>query len=159
MYIDQAFLNNSGVLVTDPADNTKFLWQGFAAGVEVNGSAEITALAVGDINGDAAVDLVVGIAGAPNTLYLNKGAELDADGKPVLNARQQPTWLGFGPAQPITADAGATSSVAVGDVDNDGDLDVVVGVKDAANKVTATPGTAPSRSKARAVWRWPRSRA
>ena len=71
-----------------------------------------TCLAVGDVNHDGWKDLVVGNSNAPNRVYLN-----DGDGDPFDSA----TVLD------LTSDAGDTRGVAVGDVDDDGDMDLVVG--------------------------------
>lgn len=69
-------------------------------------------VALGDMDGDGRLDVVVGNDGQPNRLYLNDGAGDPFD-----------TTTGTD----ITADANYTSSVAVGDVDGDGDPDVVAG--------------------------------
>jgi len=67
----------------------------------------VDATAVGDLNGDAALDIVIGSSDSPNFIYLN-------DGQGNFPHRQA-----FGSADSETV------HVALGDLDNDGDLDVV----------------------------------
>jgi hypothetical protein len=75
-------------------------------------SASTTSLALADVDGDGDLDLVVGNYGsAQNRVYLNNGSGTFAD----FTATQFP----------MIGDS--TSSVTLGDVDGDGDLDLVVG--------------------------------
>ncbi len=74
-------------------------------------------VAMGDINGDGDLDLIVGNNGQ-NMIYLNDGSSSFSDvGHP------------FGPF------GNPTLSVAVGDLDNDGDLDLVTGNDDQDDSV------------------------
>jgi len=66
----------------------------------------------GDVDGDGDLDLVAGDRFKPNRLYLNNGT---AD-----------PWGGISGSD-ITADSDPTFSVALGDMDGDGDLDLVAG--------------------------------
>jgi len=75
-----------------------------------SGPAKMTeAVALGDINGDGALDLVCGQAGDSLAVYLNTGGSFG----------RFPSWQ--------SADAPTTRSLALGDVDGDGDLDLVCG--------------------------------
>ncbi|MDD9807264.1 MAG: VCBS repeat-containing protein, partial [Gammaproteobacteria bacterium] len=69
------------------------------------------ALALGDLNGDGRPDIVLGKYRAASVFYLNDGSG------------------GFGSAQTLryAGDAALVRSVALGDVDNDGDLDILAG--------------------------------
>jgi hypothetical protein len=67
------------------------------------------AVAWGDMNGDGALDLIVGNEGAPNQIYFNKQGVL----------QKTKVWTDMLPDR--------TTSIALGDVDRDGDLDLVVG--------------------------------
>jgi uncharacterized repeat protein (TIGR01451 family) len=72
---------------------------------------ETTCVAIGDLTGDGRPDIVAGNYRQPNCVYVNNGCSPD-----LWNA------VRLGPA---TNDA--TSCLALGDVNNDGRLDVVVG--------------------------------
>ncbi|MEM7205093.1 MAG: VCBS repeat-containing protein [Planctomycetota bacterium] len=72
---------------------------------------ETTAVAAGDVDGDGDVDLIFGNHGEQNRLYLNDGSGSFTDGTATrLPAFDDETW-----------------ALAVGDVDGDRDLDLVVG--------------------------------
>ena len=85
-------------------------------GIEVGpDDSDVTmALALGDMDGDGDLDVVVGNDEEINKLYLNNGS---AD-----------PFSGVSTGLPIGSnDADASGAIAIGDIDNDGDLDVVVG--------------------------------
>jgi hypothetical protein len=96
---NMVFLNTGGAFTFDPD------W--------TSDSTDYTSSVVlGDVNGDGYLDLVCGNSGSygeSNKLYLNEGDNLSVDA----------AWTS-GPAN-------ATESVALGDVDGDGDLDLVCG--------------------------------
>jgi hypothetical protein len=75
------------------------------------------AVALGDVDGDGDLDLVEGnVANQRNRLYLNNGTPTG-----ITNPFDGVTGVD------VTADAGNTRAVALGDVDGDGELDVVAG--------------------------------
>ncbi|MFC2172917.1 FG-GAP repeat domain-containing protein, partial [Acidobacteriota bacterium] len=78
------------------------------------------AFALGDVDGDQDLDLVAGNYFEPNRIYLNNGTA-----NPFFGAT----------GRDVTADPFSTESTALGDVDRDGDLDLVVGNFFAANRL------------------------
>ncbi len=101
-------------------------------GVDVGSTTDITySLVLGDVNVDGFLDLVVGNWGTPNRLYLNDGAGVfDGDG------------VGIGDATDLLdgLENDATTSIALSDIDNDNDLDVVVGNWGQVNKYYENAG-------------------
>lgn len=78
-------------------------------GTALGGSGN--AIATGDINGDGNIDIVLGKMGsAQNSYYLNDGSGATFSNNLIGNS---------------TFDANDTQQVVLGDVDNDGDLDLV----------------------------------
>ena len=80
----------------------------FSDSLQVLGSDDTVALAVGDLDGDGALDVVSATDDGPGKLWLNDGAGTLSDSTQALGS-------------------GDALSVAVGDVDRDGDLDAVFG--------------------------------
>ena len=79
-------------------------------------SLAVGAIAIGDMNCDGACDIVIGYAGAPGSVFFNKGQGVDF---------QQ---VRFGDGK------GVVYGMALGDLNKDGFLDIVVGISDASNK-------------------------
>ncbi len=87
----------------------------FAVGVNVGTARDTMALALGNLDADTALELVVGTDGG--------GLFVHQFGAGTFNSGASIQGVGFN-----------TSSLALGDVDNDGDLDLVAGNRGQANR-------------------------
>jgi hypothetical protein len=104
-------------------------FRGFASGVDFgNADSKTSSLFLGDLNGDGYLDVVAGNDGETNTLYLNNGVNSDG------------TFRGFANGVVIGSDADFTFALALGDVDSDGDLDVLTGNFSQTNKLYLNNG-------------------
>ena len=91
------------------------------------GADQTWSVAVADMNGDSALDIVVGNRSQQNIVYLNDGAG------EFSNAGAYTRWFGTG--------MDATAITAVGDMNGDGALDIVVGNSGQQNVVYLNDGT------------------
>ncbi len=94
-------------------------------------SAATTSLALGDVDGDGFLDLLVGNSGSASRLYRNKG----------YSTGTSPVWLGFDTTTPVDVGTGATTAVALADVDGDGKLDAILGANGATTKLFVNKGS------------------
>ncbi|MCI0395709.1 MAG: FG-GAP-like repeat-containing protein, partial [Chloroflexi bacterium] len=107
---------NTGKLLEEEADKP---WNSGAI-------RNTSSLAWGDVDGDGDLDLAVGNENQPSEIYRNDG--LDVEGKLKLAL----FWS--------TPTSDTTKSVAWGDIDSDGDLDLAVGNFEQLNKVYQNNG-------------------
>jgi len=96
------------------------------AGTAVGTAQDTTSLALGDVDGDGDLDMVEGNYNQPNRLFLNNGTVEPFNGV---------AGIAVGSAQ-------QTTSLALGDLDSDGDLDLVAGISNEANRLFLNNGTA-----------------
>ncbi|MBN1538183.1 MAG: VCBS repeat-containing protein [Anaerolineales bacterium] len=97
------------------------------SGSDISTDAHATkSLALGDMDGDGYFDLVAGNYNQANRLYLNNGTSDPFNGVSGSN---------------ISADTHNTIAVVLGDVDRDGDLDLLVGNSGQANRLYLNNGT------------------
>ena len=95
--------------------------------MEISSDANQTStLTLGDVDGDGDLDLIEGCLGQPNRLYLHNGTNL-----PFSNV----TGI------EISSAAGQTRGLCLGDVDGDGDLDLITGNEGQVNRLYFNNGT------------------
>jgi hypothetical protein len=117
--------NNGPVqLHLNDGDNTPF---SDSTELQITGSNHtVYALDLGDVDNDGNLDLVLGSGTETNKLFLNSGSGANPF---------------FGVAgQDISADDDLTDAIKLGDIDNDGDLDVIAGNFNAPNKFYLNSG-------------------
>ncbi|MCR4317374.1 MAG: FG-GAP-like repeat-containing protein [Planctomycetes bacterium] len=119
----RVYLNNgAGGFIVQTVDVGSNLLGAHVPGFDVAGVGSSSDIALGDVDGDYDLDCVVANhAGEQQFVYLNNGV-----GGFVLQANDTAANLGTTLAGFDTAGAGDSLGIALGDVDGDGDLDVVV---------------------------------
>ena len=93
------------------------------------GTAQVTrSIILADMDGDGDIDMLEGNAGQANWLFLNNGT--GSTGDPFTGVMP----LGVGTAQ-------STQSIALADMDGDGDIDVMEGIFNQTNRLFLNNGT------------------
>src|SRR3990172_8365531 len=101
--------------------------KGGSNGIDITSDVRNTvSVALGDVDGDGDLDLVTGNVSTPNRLYLNNG---------TINP------FGNTAGIDITTDADHTNTVLLGDVDSDGDLDLVAANNGTPSRLYLNNGT------------------
>jgi hypothetical protein len=117
-FINKYYLNTgSPILPFDPITGT----------VISSDTTQTRAMVLGDLDGDGDLDLVTGNDAQPNRLYLNNGSEDPFAGitYTLITTATHHTW-----------------ALAIGDVDRDGDLDLITGNDGELNQLYLNNGTA-----------------
>ncbi|MEB3292084.1 MAG: DUF4347 domain-containing protein, partial [Synechococcales bacterium] len=111
----QLYLNNGTI---DPFKNV--------TAIDLGGTNQTLAVALGDVNGDRKLDIVLGNFGGASQLLLNNG---------TANPFSNVTPINF-------TNSLTTIAVALGDVNGDGRLDVIFGNEQAPSQIFLNSGTA-----------------
>ena len=91
-----------------------------------NRNDDTQSIAPVDIDGDGDIDIIAGNRNIPNLLYLNNGTTNPFDNIESIS---------------ITSDSDNTESIALGDMDNDGDIDIIAGNRSNPNRLYLNNGT------------------
>jgi hypothetical protein len=110
----------------------QFAWPGSARDFGPPSSTTF-AVAVGDVDGDGDLDIAAGNNSEPNVVYLNNGGGSFYTG--TLDCAAPPTN-----ARCFGTGSDATYSLAMGDIDGDGDLDIAAGNNSEPNVVYLNNG-------------------
>lgn len=148
---------------------------GVAGGTISAATRPTAALALFDADADGDLDLIEGVSGGPNRLYLNDGSG-NFDGGSEFGGAAQTSGLAFGDAdsdgdldlfevnfnevnrlyfnsgqgvfglgESITSDSHPSTAAATGDFDRDGDLDFIVGNSSIPSRLYRNEGILPPK--------------
>lgn len=113
-------VSNTGATEGKPVQSNMIdIYAGFVDTLQSLGVGDSTAIALGDLDGDFDLDIVVANYDQGNRVYINDGAGYFTDSGQSLGSND-------------------STAIALGDIDNDGDLDMVVGNGGFGLRVIAT---------------------
>jgi len=131
--------DGQNVLFLNDGDSIPFDSAGNGVPIGENDFDQTTSVSLGDMDGDGDLDVITGNRGPRDPDTGEFGGELN---KLYLNSGDASPFSGIAQGIPIGRDdVDNTTSITVGDVDDDGDLDVVAGNYDAPNKTYLNNGT------------------
>ena len=124
-----------------PVLNSGYCWR--TPGINIQREEDVSEVVVADVNSDNKMDIFIARPGYRNVVLINEGLTVDYAVEPDFSGDKipMPCFTIYEIGSELFNDTHSTKSIAVGDVNNDGHLDVVSG-NDGQNKLYLNNGTA-----------------